>query len=154
MVRCYWSWVDLGRVVQPFFAWLPTRETPTKQSQVRLYPSSCLAFANCFLGDITYGGIPAKRFERYMGETIYTAEEDVHFPTLTVRQTLTAALKCKVPHKRANGQTRKVFVDRVMNMLLQIFGLTKQVDTVCGRRVRMCTRSNSVFSSSFTASWK
>ena len=43
-------------------------------------------------GDVTYGGIPAKQFERYMGDTIYTAEEDVHFPTLTVRQTLTAAL--------------------------------------------------------------
>jgi hypothetical protein len=66
-----------------------------------------------------------------MGETIYTAEEDVHFPTLTVRQTLTAALKCKTPHKRTNQMSRKVFVDRLMNMLLQIFGLTKQIDTVC-----------------------
>jgi ATP-binding cassette subfamily G (WHITE) protein 2 (SNQ2) len=65
-----------------------------------------------------------------MGESLYTAEEDVHFPTLTVRQTLTAALKCKTPHKRVANQTRKVFIERLMNMLLQIFGLTKQIDTV------------------------
>jgi hypothetical protein len=88
-------------------------------------------FSHFVQGDITYGGIAANNFERYQGETIYTAEEDVHFPTLTVRQTLMAALKCKAPHKRANEQTRKVFVDRLMNMLLQIFGLTKQIDTVC-----------------------
>jgi ATP-binding cassette subfamily G (WHITE) protein 2 (SNQ2) len=69
-----------------------------------------------------------------MGDTIYTAEEDVHFPTLTVRQTLTAALKCKTPHKRVSEQTRKIFVDRLMNMLLQIFGITKQIDTVSGRK--------------------
>jgi ATP-binding cassette subfamily G (WHITE) protein 2 (SNQ2) len=81
-------------------------------------------------GDVTYGGITANKFERFQGETIYTAEEDVHFPTLTVRQTLTAALKCKAPHKRVNDQTRNVFVDRLMNMLLEIFGLTKQIDTV------------------------
>jgi ABC-type multidrug transport system ATPase subunit/ABC-type multidrug transport system permease subunit len=83
-------------------------------------------------GEVKYGGIQAKEFERFAGETIYTAEEDVHFPTLTVRQTLTAALKCKAPAKRANNQTRTMFMDRVMNMLLQIFGLTKQIDTLVG----------------------
>jgi ATP-binding cassette, subfamily G (WHITE), member 2, SNQ2 len=82
-------------------------------------------------GDINYGGIPANKFERYQGETIYTAEEDVHFPTLTVRQTLTAALKCKAPSKRiSTDQTRKIFVERIMHMLLEIFGLKKQIDTV------------------------
>eukprot|EP00026_Physarum_polycephalum_P000540 Phypoly_transcript_00541.p1 GENE.Phypoly_transcript_00541~~Phypoly_transcript_00541.p1 ORF type:complete len:1444 (+),score=259.70 Phypoly_transcript_00541:181-4512(+) len=83
-------------------------------------------------GDVNYGGISAKKFERYMGESIYTAEEDVHFPTLTVRQTLTAALKCKTPDKRVPNQTRKMFIERLMNMLLQIFGLMKQIDTPVG----------------------
>lgn len=86
---------------------------------------------NFIAGDVKYGGVAAKDFEQYQGETIYTAEEDIHFPTLTVRQTLTAALKCKIPAKRSSEQTRSMFVDRLMNMLLQIFGLTKQVDTVC-----------------------
>lgn len=77
-----------------------------------------------------YGGLSAKKFEQFKGDTIYTAEEDVHFPTLTVRQTLKAALECKTPSRGAREHTRAVFVDRLMNMLLQIFGLTRQIDTV------------------------
>jgi ATP-binding cassette subfamily G (WHITE) protein 2 (SNQ2) len=80
-----------------------------------------------------------------MGETIYTAEEDVHFPTLTVRQTLLAALKCKTPHKRANETTRKMFVERIMNMLLQIFGLTKQIDTVSRQKQHLANAFTNFF---------
>eukprot|EP00026_Physarum_polycephalum_P000517 Phypoly_transcript_00518.p1 GENE.Phypoly_transcript_00518~~Phypoly_transcript_00518.p1 ORF type:complete len:1364 (+),score=213.76 Phypoly_transcript_00518:489-4580(+) len=83
-------------------------------------------------GKVTYGGIPANKFERYLGDSCYTAEEDVHFPTLTVKETLMCALKCKSPHKRPEHITRQDFMDGILNMLLQMFGLKNQIDTQVG----------------------
>lgn len=51
-------------------------------------------------GNVTYGGMTTKEFKKYKGENLYTAEEDIHYPTLTVRETLQCALECKAPHKR------------------------------------------------------
>jgi len=48
-------------------------------------------------GDVSYGGISAKNFKKYLGEVIYAPEEDAHFATLTVRQTLDFALRMKTP---------------------------------------------------------
>ncbi|KAI8908139.1 ABC transporter G family protein [Powellomyces hirtus] len=83
-------------------------------------------------GVVTYGGVPASDFDRYSGETIYTAEEDVHFPTLTVKQSLHFALKTKTPGKRLPEQTQQEFRRRLVYMLTNMFGLTKQIDTLVG----------------------
>lgn len=81
-------------------------------------------------GDVTYGGIPAEEFGRYRGEAIYTAEEDFHFPYLTVRETLEFALRCKTPAGRLPEETRRHFREKMITMLTTIFGLQKQLDTV------------------------
>ncbi|KAN0043238.1 hypothetical protein ACTA71_010878 [Dictyostelium dimigraforme] len=83
-------------------------------------------------GDITYGGIPSKEFERYRGEAIYTPEEDSHHPTLTVRETLDFALKCKTPGNRLPDETKRSFRDKVFNLLLSMFGIVHQADTIVG----------------------
>ncbi|KNC96342.1 uncharacterized protein SPPG_08243 [Spizellomyces punctatus DAOM BR117] len=83
-------------------------------------------------GVITYGGVPASEFGRFAGEAIYTAEEDTHFPTLTVKETLHFALKTKTPGKRLPDLTRREFRQKVVYMLTNMFGLTKQINTLVG----------------------
>jgi len=83
-------------------------------------------------GQVLYGGIPSSEFDRYSGEAIYTAEEDVHFPTLTVKETLTFALRTKTPGKRIALLAKKNFTERVRYILTNMFGLVKQVDTLVG----------------------
>ncbi|KAJ3165711.1 hypothetical protein HDU88_003904 [Geranomyces variabilis] len=83
-------------------------------------------------GIVTYGGVPASDFGRYSGETIYTAEEDVHFPTLTVKQSLHFALKTKTPGKRIPDLKKQDFRRRMVVMLTNMFGLTKQMETLVG----------------------
>eukprot|EP01114_Cavostelium_apophysatum_P016393 TRINITY_DN464_c0_g2_i1.p1 TRINITY_DN464_c0_g2~~TRINITY_DN464_c0_g2_i1.p1 ORF type:complete len:1450 (+),score=441.85 TRINITY_DN464_c0_g2_i1:26-4351(+) len=83
-------------------------------------------------GEVLYGGIPAKDFEKFAGEAIYIPEEDMHFPSLTVRQALDFALKMKTPGNRLPDTSRAMFRENLLNLLLKMFGLTKQIDTVTG----------------------
>jgi ATP-binding cassette subfamily G (WHITE) protein 2 (SNQ2) len=47
-------------------------------------------------GEVTYAGIEATEFaKRYAGEVVYNAEDDQHYATLTVEQTLEFALSTK-----------------------------------------------------------
>ncbi|KAJ3188294.1 hypothetical protein HDU85_005445 [Gaertneriomyces sp. JEL0708] len=48
-------------------------------------------------GLVTYGGVSANQFDRCAGDASYTAEEDVHCPTVTVTPTLHFALRTKTP---------------------------------------------------------
>ncbi|EFA79509.1 ABC transporter G family protein [Heterostelium album PN500] len=83
-------------------------------------------------GDINYGGIKSEDWARYRGEAIYTPEEDVHHPTLTLRQTLDFALKCKTPGNRLPDETKRSFREKIFNLLVNMFGIAKQADTMVG----------------------
>ncbi|KAF9355642.1 hypothetical protein BGX26_006301 [Mortierella sp. AD094] len=83
-------------------------------------------------GDVTYGPFSAKEIkEHHRGEVLYNQEDDFHYPTLTVRQTLETALKTKTPTTRLQDH-RKEFVQEVLEVLTKMYGLTKQIDTVVG----------------------
>ncbi|KAF9341801.1 hypothetical protein BGZ91_002056 [Linnemannia elongata] len=85
-------------------------------------------------GEVTYGPFSAEEIRvHHRGEVLYNQEDDFHYPTLTVRQTLTTALKTKTPGKRLPEQThKKQFVDEFLDVLTKMYGLTKQVETVVG----------------------
>ncbi|PRP75001.1 hypothetical protein PROFUN_07394 [Planoprotostelium fungivorum] len=83
-------------------------------------------------GDVSYGGIPAADFGRYLGEAVYAPEEDSHFATLTVRQTLDFALRMKTPGKLGPVDKKKTFRKTASDLLTKMFGLTKQYDTMVG----------------------
>ncbi|KAI7852667.1 ABC-2 type transporter-domain-containing protein [Circinella umbellata] len=84
-------------------------------------------------GEVNYGGIDAVTFgKRYRGQVVYNEEEDQHYPTLTTKQTLQFALRCKTPGKRLSNETKKVFVHRVIYILGNMLGLTKQMNTMVG----------------------
>ncbi|EGG25222.1 hypothetical protein DFA_03470 [Cavenderia fasciculata] len=83
-------------------------------------------------GDVSYGGLPSKKWSKYRGEAIYTPEEDCHHPTLTVRETLDFTLKCKTPGQRLPDETKRTFRDKIFNLLLNMFGIVHQADTMVG----------------------
>eukprot|EP01119_Soliformovum_irregulare_P011474 TRINITY_DN2879_c0_g1_i1.p1 TRINITY_DN2879_c0_g1~~TRINITY_DN2879_c0_g1_i1.p1 ORF type:complete len:1443 (-),score=460.96 TRINITY_DN2879_c0_g1_i1:56-4384(-) len=83
-------------------------------------------------GEILYGGISAKEFERYSGEAIYAPEEDIHYATLSVEDTLDFALKMKTPGNLLPEEKKRDFRTRVLDGLLNMFGLVKQRHTIAG----------------------
>lgn len=56
----------------------------------------------------------------------------MHFPTLTVGQTLDFAAKSRAPHQRLDNQSRRDFTQRFTNILTAIFGLRHTKNTPVG----------------------
>jgi len=84
-------------------------------------------------GEVLYGPFTNKEFEeQYRGEAVYCQEDDVHHPTLTVKQTLGFALETKVPGQRAGGLSVAEFRDKVVDMLLRMFNIVHTKDTIVG----------------------
>ena len=84
-------------------------------------------------GDVSYGPFDAPTFEkRYRGEAVYSSEDDVHHPTLTVGQTLGFALDTKTPGKRPNGISKAGFKDAIIDVLLRMFNIVHTRNTIVG----------------------
>ncbi|KAK2006121.1 ATP-binding cassette superfamily [Colletotrichum eremochloae] len=78
-------------------------------------------------GEVRYGNIPAKeQLKRFRGEVVYCEEDDRHFPTLTVFQTLLFALVTKT-RKREQWN-----VQPILDSLLQMFGIEHIKNTLVG----------------------
>ncbi|KAL8708230.1 MAG: hypothetical protein Q9225_007636, partial [Loekoesia sp. 1 TL-2023] len=78
-------------------------------------------------GDVTYGGISAsEQNKHYLGEVIYNPEDDQHFPSLNVWQTLKFSLMNKT--KKRHQSEIKVIVDA----LLKMFGISHTSRTLVG----------------------
>jgi ATP-binding cassette, subfamily G (WHITE), member 2, SNQ2 len=84
-------------------------------------------------GDIHFSSLsPQDLAKHYRGDVQYCPEDDIHFATLTVAETLTFAAKTRTPRNRLNDQKRKEFEQTLVNMLLNVFGLEKVADTKVG----------------------
>jgi ABC-type multidrug transport system ATPase subunit len=70
--------------------------------------------------------------ERFRGEVAYNGEVDIHFPHLTVNQTLTFATKLRTPHRRVDNVPRKHVNRNVVTILGTIFGLRHTFNTKVG----------------------
>ncbi|KAJ2517731.1 ATP-binding cassette transporter snq2 [Coemansia sp. RSA 1939] len=83
-------------------------------------------------GTVSYGGLSPQEVERhYRGEVAYNQEEDVHFPTLTVRKTLEFAIQCKMPSSRMLAD-RAGYQREFLDTLLDMYGLKGCADTIVG----------------------
>ena len=86
-------------------------------------------------GEVLYGPFDHKTFsKRFRGEAVYNQEDDVHQPTLTVKQTLGFALDTKTPGKRPLGVSKEEFKDKVIRMLLKMFNIEHTANTVVGNQ--------------------
>ena len=84
-------------------------------------------------GDVYYDSItPAQVKSRCRGDVQYCPEDDVHFPTLTVDQTIHFAAKTRAPQPRIEQVSRAAFTRRVTEIYLTVFGLNHVKGTMVG----------------------
>ncbi|RGP59878.1 ATP-binding cassette, subfamily g white, member 2, pdr [Fusarium sporotrichioides] len=80
-----------------------------------------------------YQGLSAKEMHSYhRGEAIYTAEIDVHFPMLSVGDTLTFAARARQPRELPQGLNRNDFADHLRDVVMAMFGISHTVNTRVG----------------------
>ncbi|KAK7035399.1 Multidrug resistance protein [Paramarasmius palmivorus] len=82
---------------------------------------------------VNYQGISWDTMHRdFRGEVVYNAENDVHFPNLTVGQTLSFAAKARTPRARFPGVTRERWANHMKDVVMAVFGLTHTENTKVG----------------------
>ncbi|EWZ81308.1 ATPase [Fusarium oxysporum f. sp. radicis-lycopersici 26381] len=80
-----------------------------------------------------YRGITAHEMHtRHRGEAIYTAEVDVHFPHLTVGDTLDFAAHARAPRSIPGGIDRETFISHSRDVVMAMFGISHTVNTKVG----------------------
>ena len=83
-------------------------------------------------GEIHYDAFsPEELANHFRGDVQYSPEDDVHFPTLTVQQTINFAATARTPRDRMLT-SRKTFADRITTTLSTIFGLRHALKTPVG----------------------
>ncbi|EHK98954.1 putative ABC transporter CDR4 [Glarea lozoyensis 74030] len=83
--------------------------------------------------NINYQGIPMEMMHNdFRGECIYQAEVDVHFPQLTVGQTLEFAALARTPRNRIPGVTREAYATHMRDVIMAVFGLSHTINTQVG----------------------
>jgi len=84
-------------------------------------------------GEVHYDSFsPDEISKHYRGDVVYCSEDDVHFPSLTVDDTLQFAAKMRVPRNRPQGVTRTDLEKSTVDMLETMFGLRHVKDTFVG----------------------
>ncbi|KAF2494935.1 ATP binding cassette transporter [Lophium mytilinum] len=106
--------------------------------------SGCTTLLKTLAGDINgyyvdsesvlnYQGIPMEKMHgQFRGETIYNAETEIHFPNLTVGQTLAFAAKARIPRNRIDGVSREQHAHHLRDVVMALFGLSHTVNTKVG----------------------
>jgi len=86
-------------------------------------------------GDVTYGGTSAKEMgKEYTSEVVYNPEDDLHYATLSVKNTLKFALKTRTPGKasRNEGESRKDYVNEFLRVVAKLFWIEHTMNTKVG----------------------
>lgn len=68
----------------------------------------------------------------HRGEAIYTAEVDVHFPQLTVGDTLTFAAHARAPRQLPEGVPKSVFANHLRDVVMAMFDISHTINTRVG----------------------
>jgi ATP-binding cassette subfamily G (WHITE) protein 2 (SNQ2) len=75
-------------------------------------------------GDVHHDSLTPKEVaSNYCGDVQYPPEDDVHFLTLTVEETIWFAAKTRTSHARADGQSRDDHTETITDVLTTVFGL-------------------------------
>jgi ABC-type multidrug transport system ATPase subunit len=75
---------------------------------------------------------PEEMHTNHRGETIYTAEVDVHFPQLSVGDTLTFAARARAPRSLPQGVSRDMFSNHLRDVVMAMFGIGHTINTRVG----------------------
>ncbi|PWY88623.1 pleiotropic drug resistance protein PDR [Aspergillus sclerotioniger CBS 115572] len=83
--------------------------------------------------ELNYQGISAKQMRKqFKGEAIYTAETDVHFPQLTVGDTLKFAALSRCPRNRFPGVSKEQYATHMRDAVMAMLGLSHTINTRVG----------------------
>ncbi|KAH9945220.1 pleiotropic drug resistance ABC transporter [Epithele typhae] len=84
-------------------------------------------------GEVLYDSLTPREIEaHYRGDVQYCPEDDIHFPTLTVDQTIRFAAETRTPRQRLGGASREDHISRVTDIVETVFGLRHIKDTLVG----------------------
>ncbi|KAF7561005.1 hypothetical protein G7046_g3143 [Stylonectria norvegica] len=76
------------------------------------------------LGETRYGNMDHKQARKFRQQIVFNTEDDIHFPTLTVNQTMKFALRNKVPRERpVHVEKKHHFVQDMRNNILDSLGI-------------------------------
>ena len=82
---------------------------------------------------MNYHGISAKEMHtHHRAEAIYTAEVDVHFPQLSVGDTLTFASRARTPRTLPPGVSREQYCDHLRDVVMAMYGISHTINTKVG----------------------
>ncbi|CAN3353253.1 pleiotropic ABC efflux transporter of multiple drugs Cdr1p [Diutina catenulata] len=82
---------------------------------------------------ISYDGIsPELIRKQFRGDVIYSAETDVHFPHLSVGDTLDFAARMRTPQNRPEGVTREMYAKHMASVYMATYGLSHTRNTNVG----------------------
>ncbi|CDR37662.1 CYFA0S01e14422g1_1 [Cyberlindnera fabianii] len=82
---------------------------------------------------ISYEGLTPREIKKqFRGEVIYSAETDVHFPHLTVGETLGTAAKFRVPERRIPGISREDYAEALTDVFMATYGVLHTKNTKVG----------------------
>ncbi|KOS41908.1 hypothetical protein ACN38_g7213 [Penicillium nordicum] len=82
---------------------------------------------------LNYQGISAKDMQNaFKGEAIYAAETDVHFPQLSVGDTLMFAALARAPRNRLEGVSNEQYAQHMRDVVMAMLGLSHTVNTQVG----------------------
>ncbi|GME61260.1 abc transporter cdr4 [Neofusicoccum parvum] len=82
---------------------------------------------------MNYQGIPADTMRaEFRGEYLYAAENDIHFPELTVGETLGFAAQARAPRVLLPGMTRDEHAQYMRDVVMSLLNLSSACDTKLG----------------------
>ncbi|KAK1716655.1 multidrug resistance protein CDR1 [Colletotrichum lupini] len=106
--------------------------------------SGCSTFLKTIAGEMNgiytderayfnYQGLSAKELHKHhAGDAIYTAEVDVHYPQLSVGDTLTFASRARCPRTLPPGVTANQYCDHLRDVVMAMYGISHTVNTRVG----------------------
>ncbi|EUC35187.1 hypothetical protein COCCADRAFT_3579 [Bipolaris zeicola 26-R-13] len=82
---------------------------------------------------LNYQGIsPELMNKNYRGEAIYTAEVDVHFPQMTVGETLYFAAQARRPRYIPGGVSVQTYAEHQRDVIMALYGIPHTINTRVG----------------------
>ncbi|KAF3059990.1 ABC transporter G family member 21 [Daldinia childiae] len=106
--------------------------------------SDCSMFLKSLSGDhngfyvnegsyFNYHGMSDKEMHTaHRGDAIYTAEVDVHFPILTVGETLTFASRARCQRELPQGISRNEYCELLRDVIMAMYGISHTINTKVG----------------------
>jgi len=71
---------------------------------------------------------------KYRGEVMYNPEDDLHYGTLSVKDTLAFAVQCKTPGKesRNEGESAEEYATSFLKSVVKLFCIEHTLETKAG----------------------